>query len=360
MKKKHILFRLVPLVVALTLLVAVIGMMNARASVDAAPATIHATPRYTSIPLHQIGSKTANNALRGHAAGTLPTWSSSFSYQGQNYPYTIVGTNPKSGSATSTTAVDIIPLNFKFANGTTVKGTSITSSLAGSALFHNASFVSGNTQYLDAIQRAEFWSTVSSKSPNYHVLLATPTIKSAVTLTVPSANGSTQGSLGYVDINWFSPKADALAVKNAAPGHLIILAAGNVYQYQGDPTNGCCIGGYHTAVQSGSSTYTYAYAGWDQTNSVFHNIEAMSHEIAEWGDDPYTNNATPNWYAPNYGCSSGLEVGDPAVGSNFTVGKLTYQNEVFFSWFAHESPSQAYQGRYDYLGTLFNSPTTGC
>jgi hypothetical protein len=192
------------------------------------------------------------------------------------------------------------------------------------------------------------------------VLLATPTIKSAVTLTVPSANGSTQGSLGYVDINWFSPKADALAVKNAAPGHLIILAAGNVYQYQGDPTNGCCIGGYHTAVQSGSSTYTYAYAGWDQTNSVFHNIEAMSHEIAEWGDDPYTNNATPNWYAPNYGCSSGLEVGDPAVGSNFTVGKLTYQNEVFFSWFAHESPSQAYQGRYDYLGTLFNSPTTGC
>ncbi len=185
-----------------------------------------------------------------------------------------------------------------------------------------------------------------------------------MTLNVPAASGSTKNvsgqTVGYVDINWFSPQADSLAAQNNQPGHLVILEAVNVYQYQGDPTNGCCIGGYHSAVQNGGSTYTYAYAGWDQTGSVFHDIEAMSHEVAEWGDDPFTNNTTPSWSAANYGCSSSLEVGDPAVGSNFNVGGLTYQNEVFFSWFAQENPSQGYQGQYDYLGTLYNSPPANC
>jgi len=364
MKKTHILFRLVPLVVMLTFLVGGIGMANVRANAATPTTVTHGKLRYTSIELHQLGSKSTNDPFLRRATTGLPTWSSSFSYQGQSYPYTMIGTNPHSGSKTSTTPVDIIPLIFKFADGTSVSGSTITGSLTGSALFKSASFATGNAQYLDAIQRGEFWKPISSTSPAYHVLLGTPTVKSAVTLSVPSASGSTQvvsgQRVGYVDINWFSPKADSLAVRNGAAGHLVILAAASVYQYQGDPTNGCCIGGYHSAVQSGSSTYTYAYAGWDQTGSVFHDIEAMSHEVAEWGNDPFTNNATPNWYAPNYGCSSGLEVGDPAVGTVFRVGGLNFQDEVFFSWFAHESPSQAYQGRYDYLGTLFHSPTTGC
>jgi hypothetical protein len=46
-------------------------------------------------------------------------------------------------------------------------------------------------------------------------------------------------------------------------------------------------------------------------------IHALSHEVSEWLDDPYLNNAVQPWKtptAPQYGCTGVLEVGDPVVG----------------------------------------------
>ncbi len=117
----------------------------------------------------------------------------------------------------------------------------------------------------------------------------------------------------------------------------------------------------------------------------------MSHEIAEWGDDPFVNNTVNPWLtptAPQYGCSGYLETGDPVVAIGFTLPRNTYfqngayagdgywhpEDEVLLPWFSREAPnhtSQATQsasaniGRYSFLGDLnpfegFRKPATGC
>ena len=48
---------------------------------------------------------------------TLPVWSDSFTYHGLEFKYTMVGTDPKRGSATTMIPTIIIPLRFVFADG---------------------------------------------------------------------------------------------------------------------------------------------------------------------------------------------------------------------------------------------------
>ena len=81
-------------------------------------------------------------------------------------------------------------------------------------------------------------------------------------------------------------------------------------------------------------------------------IHALSHEVAEWLDDPFVNNAVKPWLtptAPQYGCTGVLETGDPVVGVWFpydgnTVGASDGYNyygqyhpedEVNAQWFGH-------------------------
>ena len=94
-------------------------------------------------------------------------------------------------------------------------------------------------------------------------------------------------------------------------------------------------------------------------------ISALSNEIAEWQNDPYDNNPTPSWgnIGPVTNCTSGLEVGDPLAGTNFTdtVGSFTYhpQELAFFSWFYRQSPSLGVHGWYSDQGT-FRTFSTDC
>ncbi len=322
--------------------------------------------RFTYRPLHKLATQTYTNA----AAGALPTWTSSFTSGGQNYPYTMVGTDPHKGSATTTIPVDIVPLIFTFSDGSTSDGTTIAHNIVSSPLFQSdGPYTTGDTtQYVDAMQRAEFWSSVSSNSPDYHILLGQPAIQPAVTLAVPDSSGSSSNATGgnaQIDINWFSPQADSLSTSssNLSASHLTIFAALNIDMYQGDPSQ-CCIGGYHTAVQDNSgNTFTYSYASYDTApGSVFSDVAALSHELAEWTNDPLTNNTVPNWSVPSepqYGCNSYLEVGDPLVGSTFSLNGYSLQDEAFFSWFARETPSQGYKGQYDYQGN-FSSYSAAC
>ena len=63
------------------------------------------------------------------------------------------------------------------------------------------------------------------------------------------------------------------------------------------------------------------------TDWALQDIHALSHEIAEWADDPFVNNAVEPWLtptAPQYGCTSVLETGDPVVGIGFAMGTNTY------------------------------------
>jgi hypothetical protein len=319
------------------------------------------TPRYA-----QFHGNFSDVAL---ATSKLKHWSSSFTYGGKTWKYSMVGTNPTRGSATTTIPVTIVPLLLKFSNGKSFNGAPQVSSTTSSPLFENAQFISGTTQYGDAIQRAEFWNSVSTKSPNYHVLVGSPTIAKTVTLTIPSAHGATavdpssSKTIGIIDINWFDPQIQTMLTSlKFTPNMLPIFLSHDVYLSQGTPTlSNCCIGGYHSAVtnQAGLQTYiwtTEADAG--VLGGFSEDVSALSHEMLEWFNDPFTNNTVPNWISPispQYGCSNLLEVGDPLVGVVFTVTGFSsdhLQDVALFSWFARKSKSISMNGLYTYLGTF--------
>ncbi len=146
---------------------------------------------------------------RQAASSQLPTWTSSFSYNGKIYPYRMIGTDPSQGSATTTVPVTIVPLKIVFSDGTTFDGSQQVTNVLNSPLFQAASFSSGDTQFGDAMQRAEFWKIVSKSSSDYHVLLAAPTIAPVVTIHVPATDGSVRTTangvvIGTVYFGWFN------------------------------------------------------------------------------------------------------------------------------------------------------------
>jgi hypothetical protein len=238
-----------------------------------------------------------------------------------------------------------------------------------SPLFKNAQFSSGKTQYGDAVQRAEFWKSVTTKSPNYHVLVGSPTSTKTVTINIPSTQGTTVldpssgKTIGIIDINWFDPQIQSMLTSLKFTSNILpIFLSHDIYLSQGTPTlSNCCIGGYHSAIsiQAGLQTYIWSNEADPGVQGGFgEDVSALSHEMLEWFNDPFTNNVVPNWIspiAPQYGCNNFLEVGDPLVGVVFTAqGYSSYhlQDEAFFSWFARQVPSIAITGHYTYLGTF--------
>src|SRR6266852_419253 len=109
--------------------------------------------------------------MRNSGGGGLATWTSSFVSGGITYSYTMVGTDPSKGSASTSVSDTTVPLILHFSNGTIFDGTKKVSNTTSSPIFNNAQFSSGKTQYGDAIQRAEFWKYVSTTATNYHVLV---------------------------------------------------------------------------------------------------------------------------------------------------------------------------------------------
>ena len=118
-------------------------------------------------------------------AASLQTWNGSFTYQGSNYTYNMVGTAPSTNS-TTTVQVYVIPLkvvitprrgspttydpSHVLSNGKTVTNNTTTSPIFNSSTTYVQGGVDvGTTQYIDAFQRANFWGTVKD-NPNYHLI----------------------------------------------------------------------------------------------------------------------------------------------------------------------------------------------
>ena len=300
------------------------------------------------------------------AQSGLTTFTSKFKSEGKTWTYTMVGTDPTKGSATTTTPVTIVPLLMKFTGGKSFDGTTQAPILTSSPLFQNAPFISGNTQYGDAVARAEFWNSVNKKSQNYHTLLGTPTVANTVTMKIPASSGatavdpSTGKLIGLVDINYLDPQIQSLITSMHFTNNMLpIFLSYDVYATVGAPIlSNCCIGGYHNALGS-MQTYAWTTQVDEGVQGGFsEDVSASSHEILEWFNDPFTNNAVPNWIspiAPQYGCNNFLEVGDPLVGVLFTVSGFSsdhLQDVAFFNWFARQKHSKAINHLYTYLGTF--------
>jgi hypothetical protein len=314
---------------------------------------------------------------------TVPHWTSSFTTDGVVYPYTMVGTNPATSAATTTVPTVIIPFKFVLPDGSVLDGSTKVSNVLGSPNFKSYAYTSGNTQFGDAVQRAEFWSSVAST--NYHVLLGKPTVLPTQTIAVPANQvvffvGSHSGKLeAFMSASWFSNKLlNAIKSMHVPATTLPIILTYNTFLYVHDINEFCCIAGYHGALSSrdgngNQQVQTYAYAAWGDpgifVNPSFQDVLALSHEISEWMNDPFVNNPTPPWqFANGAGCQANLETGDPVevlpnAAFPVTLNGFTYhpQTEAILPWFSRETPSSAIGGAYTYPdATLVTVPSSPC
>jgi hypothetical protein len=318
-------------------------------------------------------------------ARTVPNWSSSFTFEGQIFPYTMVGTSPFSTTTTTTVQPVIIPIKFVFADGSSLDGGSKIANTLGSPNFQPSTYTSSTTatQFGDAVQRAEFYASVQNN--DWHTMLAAPQVLPTQVINVPANQATdfldpftaTRTEVALMSASWFSSKLQNLiASLHIAPNTLPIVATYNTFLYVHD-LNNCCILGFHGATQSrngngSQQVQTYIYAAWSDTEifvTPVKDILPMSHEISEWMNDPFVNNATPPWEFPgNLGCQANLETGDPVEvlpNSSFpvTINGFTYhpQTEALLQWFTRESPSSAIDGAYSYPDTTaLTSPSQPC
>jgi hypothetical protein len=271
------------------------------------------------------------------AAGTgLPSWNGSFTHSGTTYKFVMVGTDPSKGSINTVVPVYLIPIKLTFQDTGTVFDASapmigLTQSAAqavqASIIFQDTTYKAGtvtvgNTQYIDAFQRANFWSSVGTTSPNYHVILGQPTVLPVQALKVPKASGQTipgpvagtkRGILaqGFVDTNITA--AMFKKFPQITPGAFTIFLVYNVF-----PGGNY---GFHDVFGSSpltGKTYTVTSYLEPYKQLIDADISTLAHEVGEWMDDPYVNNNTP--------CGTLLEVGDPLNTAIFSVklGGMTW------------------------------------
>lgn len=384
-------------------------------------------------------------------ASVLPTtrtvahwWGSTVDpHNGVTYGYNMVGADPNncSGSTCSVTIeVDITPINV-VVGGVVFNGTDVVQATLASPQFAFNDY--GSTPYAtagaanlprgaggvlsqgdegkalqlqDATMRAQFNKTGNS---NYHLILH-PNVLPAVTFNVPSNQGTLlQSGRGVVfadiDIGWWSSHINNLE-QSADATHLPVYLTNNVLLFTGKSIFNCCVLGYHGTRAAGNGggssnsngnavVQTFAWASYIQpgiyarpnggTDWALQDIHGLSHEIAEWADDPFVNNTIEPWLtptAPQYGCTNVIETGDPVVAIGFAKGTNTFmqgpnpngsqsadgyyhpEDEVFLPWFTRTAPNTISEptqsvstniGRYSLMGDLnpfagFRAPATGC
>jgi len=326
------------------------GSLPLTASARSAP-----TPKFITLPAHK-------ESATPHAGATtpLPQWNGSFTDQlGQTINFTMVGGDPATTNAVSKVRVYIIPIKMVFGpkNGnmtfdplavTLPNGQSLIQNILASPLFSKGvKFTQGgvrvgNGQYIDAYQRANFWSSVSTNT-NYHVVLIDPTVLPEQTITVANRQGQVitnpfgANPAGEMYVNTFDNQIRTI-MKNLPqikPNVLPLFITYDTYLTEA-PLEGCCIGGYHSAVGSQPGGQTYAYTTYeDEAGSFSQDVSAMSHELGEWMDDPFVDNSV------NCLDNTLMENGDPLENNAnygafpYTLNGSTYnlQSLVFIDYF---------------------------
>ena len=368
---------------------------------------------------------------------TVPHWWGSMRnpIDGTTYGYNMVGADPNScsGQACSVTVdVDIVPLDVSV-GGMRFKGSDVVDPVLVSPQFTandygatpaatSADLARGSggplsqgdagvqLQLLDAGTRAQF-NRVGSTDP-YHLLLR-PAVLPTLTLRVPDNLGGSFVSgrgvpFAFVDGRWWSTQIQSL-LATADPAHLTLYLTKDVALNFG----GCCTLGYHaaravavlrgdTAANGNAKVHTFVWATYMSPGLfsrpdggllwAIQDILPLSHEIAEWADDPFATNTVQPWSSVLYGCSPLLESGDPVTGIGFAKGVNHYlqgpnpngsqsadgyyhpEDEATLPWFMRLAPNSISEptqtpssnsGRYTFLGDLnrlpgFQSPPQAC
>jgi hypothetical protein len=307
---------------------------------------------------------------------------------GATYSGSIVGADPRSpGAGTTNVSVILIPLRVSFTGTTTYNfdptspdvgclgaDTAVSRALASPIFTPVSNYLIngvnvGNATFIDAFQRAEFWSDslggpLVSANPAYHLgLPVTVAPTQTVSVSAPTRNGAvytvsgtcssnTVGqdnppNLGVVSINYIDSKLKQI-IRNLrvrpAQFPLFVIYGAVISNGSATNTNNCCILGYHNGSGNvADAGQTYGIANYDQgyVFSGINDVAILSHEILEWANDPSTSNLVPPWGGIGQvgGCQGNLETGDPLTGTlmpDVTMANgVTYhlQENAFFSWF---------------------------
>ncbi|MDQ2774329.1 MAG: chitinase [Acidobacteriota bacterium] len=321
---------------------------------------------------------------------TVPTFTGSFMTNGKHYSYTMAGRKPESGGTTNIPTV-IVPLSLSFEASGGQSGHKAVMNAVGdlakillSPVFQKFAFATGDTQYGDAMQRAEF-ATGARAHTEWHTLLGQPQFARPIQIDIPAADGyvlrsrRTGESLAVVDLDFVQKQLfKNLANTGAGPDKLVIALTKNVVFYSlGDATVCCSVGTHGVRVDSlGTSAQAFIIGSYFDKDVVprYTDIQGISQQLAEWMNDPlhgYRTNEFPAWLEPpaNIGCggrgeSSSYLLEQPTdsspatnsteVNANGTVYHL--ENMALLGWFA-----QTAKGPYSFPETkVLPAPAQPC
>ena len=335
---------------------------------------------------------------------SLPSFTRSFTFGGQVFPYTMVGKDP-ARKQTTTIPTQYIPMSFFFdefvdqnGNNIVIDTTVLNDEIENSPLFDNSQFATGFTQFEDAVMRAEFFPLFGKNRDNegndtYHVLLGHPKTLTPVTIEVPAGSSvvlqAPDGNLvAIIDINFIVSQLNTLVqtepiTVNAIPMFITRNALYGDFVKQ-KPAD-CCIGGFHTAFETNQAGNNIFVQTFDFATSldadiadfvfgdptIFADIFPLSHELGETLNDPFVNNVTPSYQipgAPAGVCQADLEVGDiienlANPSQPITLHGFTYhpQTLALLQWFEGITPSDAINGDYSFPDpTVLTSPFMPC
>ncbi len=249
----------------------------------------------------------------------------------------------------------------------------------------------GNTQYIDAFQRANFWNATGEDRGDYRLRLNTQTLPPVV-IDFPTGSGiglpQSSSFLGYstcaptvlVDLNLFDEYLDYVVLPQLASygvnsGNFTMFIAGDVLwgAVTGQlPYFEAEAAGYHSyGSVDPAQTYGVTQFG-DETVFTWPDAVPLSHEVAEWANDPtganavqsYNVNAASDPTGPA-ACQGNYETGDilagffmpPVKGKNGYT--YTVQELAFFSYF-YGGPSFAANGWYSTNNTLTSDAGPAC
>jgi chitinase len=306
---------------------------------------------------------------------TLPYWQGSFSIEGKDYHYTILGGDPTLGGTTTIPTV-IVPIRLTISDfsedGKTpvvLDATPIVKEILNSPIFAKSDYITGSSQqFTDAMLLAEFPQAASK----WHTVFS-PTVYSTVDIAVPKGSAkvyqSKSGKLLAViryDRVIDDPIFTMIGNGTFPPTQNTIFVTYNALEHDAF--------GYHSAVYLDQKTeeVVFSYNSWlDDVDDLFTipspDAATLSHEIAETVHDAFNGNLSSRtllWGDPffhNQCFQDYIEVGDavedaPAaiqlheqvVGFDKHARVYTLQNEATLQWFERKDPSDALAGTYSF------------
>jgi hypothetical protein len=353
---------------------------------------------------------TSSGILGGVIPGldTVPTFDGAFFAQAgpsssstRLWRFSVIGRDPvRGGTTTIPMMISEVSLQLLNADGSVFKVVDFApfdDLTEDSPNFSFTDYRSGHhIQLQDAIQRAEFF---HGRGEDWHTNLRHRVVNK-VTITVPffvniqlsngtiiqarsyftgtAADGSTFVLMLSPLFNFFfdNEVVNEINLGNFDNHAMNMTLFPNTYLFNLNVNNpnvpgGCCVLGFHTYFLDSSAVpqprWVTQYASWISPGlfgAGFQDVTALSHETSEAFNDPFVDNATPNWQFPGVPanakvCQNNLETGDPVeVLANATVPIFvrerheifTYhpQNEALIQWFEMGTTSDAIDGAFSF------------